>query len=296
MGNKIKIIMKQPTGIAGFFFVSFWIAVALFAPALAPPEDPGNAYMMVRHSFSSLPQPPGVSSPLGTTSGGYDIYYGIVWGSRTALIIGLVTVAATSIIGGLIGGVSAYCGGVVDDITMRLVDLFMSIPFLIAVIVMTTALGKGVGQIVVALIIFGWHRYARMMRSEVLRVKEQEFVLAARNIGASPVGIFFRHIVPNSCYPILILMSLNIGRMVLVASSLSFVGVGAEPGFADWGQMLNFSRSWISGTPGDQFHYWYTYTYASIAILTFVLGWTLLGDALRDALGREGGTSWEGHR
>jgi peptide/nickel transport system permease protein len=290
--NKTKALLRQPAGVIGLFLIFFWTAVALFAPILAPPEDLNNAYMMVRHSFSSLPQPPDVHSLWGTTSGGYDIFYGIVWGSRTALVIGLVTVSATSIIGGLIGGLSAYCGGVVDDITMRVVDLFMSIPFLIAVIVMTTAMGKGIEKIVVALIIFGWHRYARMMRSEVLRVKELEFVLAARNMGASPMRIFFRHIVPNSCYPIIILMSLNIGRMVLVAASLSFVGVGAEPGFADWGQMLNFSRSWISGIPGHQFHYWYTYTYASIAILTFVLGWTLLGDALRDAYGSEGATSW----
>ena len=210
---------------------------------------------------------------------------GIVWGSRTALITGLVTVLATALIGGLIGGVGAYRGGLADDISMRVVDLFMSIPFLIAVIVMTTILGKGLEKIIVALIVFGWHRYARMMRSEVLEIKEQEYVLAARNMGASPAWIFRRHIIPNAVFSILILMSINIGRMVLVAAALSFVGVGAEPGFADWGQMLNFARSWIAGTPGRPFHYWYTYTYAAIAITTFVLGWTLLGDALRDVLG-----------
>lgn len=280
-------LIHRSSGIIALLLVGFWITVAILAPLLAPPQDPDNAYMMVRHGFSSLPKPADDLSVLGTSSGGYDIYYGVVWGSRTALITGLVTVFATAFIGVLIGGVGAYIGGLADDITMRVVDLFMSIPFLIAVIVMTTILGKGLEKIIIALIVFGWHRYARMMRSEVLEIKEQEYVLAARNMGASPVWIFFRHIIPNGTYSILILMSINIGRMVLVAATLSFVGVGAEPGFADWGQMLNFARAWITGVPGQPFHYWYTYTYASVAITTFVLGWTLLGDALRDVLGED---------
>lgn len=241
--------------------------------------------MMIRHGFSSLPKPAGEATLWGTTSGGYDIYYGVVWGSRTALLTGLVTVLATTLIGGIIGGIGAFKGGLADEITMRVVDLFMSIPFLIAVIVMTTILGKGLDKIIIALIVFGWHRYARMMRSGVLEIKEQEYVLAAKNMGATPTWIFWYHIVPNASYPLLILMSINIGRMVLVAAALSFVGVGAEPGFADWGQMLNFARSWIAGTPGHPFHYWYTYTYAAVAITTFVLGWSLLGDVLRDVLG-----------
>jgi peptide/nickel transport system permease protein len=278
-------LIRSPSGAIALLLVGFWITVAALAPLLAPPEDPDNAYMMVRHGFSSRPKPADEASLWGTTAGGYDIYYGIVWGSRTALITGLVTVWATALTGGLIGGIGAYKGGLADEITMRVVDLFMSIPFLIAVIVMTTILGKGLEKIIIALILFGWHRYARMMRSEVLEIKEQEYVLAARNMGASPAWIFWRHIVPNAVYPILILMSINIGRMVLVAAALSFVGVGAEPGFADWGQMLNFARSWIAGIPGKPFHYWYTYTYAAVSITSFVLGWTLLGDALREVLG-----------
>ena len=285
MARAFNKLIHRPSGAIALLLVGFWLAVAALAPLLAPPEDPDNAYMMVRHGFSSLPKPADETSRWGTTSGGYDIFYGIVWGSRTALITGLVTVLATAVIGALIGGTGAYRGGLADDITMRVVDLFMSIPFLIAVIVMTTMLGKGQEKIIIALIVFGWHRYARMMRSEVLEIKEQEYILAARNMGASPAWIFRRHIVPNAVYPIIILMSVNIGRMVLVAAALSFVGVGAEPGFAAWGQMLNFARSWIAGIPGQPFYYWYTYTYAAIAITTFVMGWALLGDALRDVLG-----------
>ncbi|MBI9091880.1 MAG: ABC transporter permease [Desulfobacterium sp.] len=287
MKKQAKALVQHPTGIIGIILVLFWVSVAILAPMLAPPQDPDNAYMMVRHGFSSLPNPPNGQSPWGTTSGGYDIFYGIIWGSRTALVLGLVTVLATATIGALAGGVCAYYGGILDGVCMRIVDLFMGIPFLIAVIVMTTVWGKGMDKIILALIVFGWHRYARMMRSEVLVVKEQEFVLAAKNMGASPMGIFFRHVLPNALSPIIILMSINIGRMVLVAASLSFVGIGAEPGFADWGQMLNFSRNWISGIPGAPFYYWYTYAYASVAIFTFVLGWTLLGDALGTMYGKQ---------
>ncbi len=122
------------------------------------------------------------------------------------------------------------------------------------------------------------------MRSEVLSVKERDFVAAAESIGASKLRIFFRHVLPNSIFPVFVLASLDIGNMVLIAASLSFIGVGAEPGYADWGQMINFSRNWLLGAVGDPFRYWYTYTFPSVAILTFVLGWTLLGDTLRDVL------------
>ena len=170
----------------------------------------------------------------------------------------------------------------IDNIVMRVVDLFMGFPFLIAVIVMTIVLGKGIDKVMIALIIFGWRGYARIMRSEVLLIKEKEFVLAAKSIGASGLRVFVKHILPNAIYPVLVLVSLNIGRMVLLAASLSFIGVGSEPGYADWGQMVNFARMWIMGTPAQPFFFWYTYTFPSLAILSFVLGWTLLGDLLRD--------------
>jgi peptide/nickel transport system permease protein len=286
MKVKLLPLIKNPSGFMGLALVLFWILVAVCAPVLAPPSDLDHPYMMLRHGFSTLPTPPDPTSIWGTTSGGYDIFYGIVWGSRTALIIGLTTVVFTALIGSLVGGISSFYGGYVDYVVMRLIDLFMSIPFLIAVIVMTTVLGKGIDKIIVALIIFGWHRYARVIRSEVLVVKEQDFILAAKSMGISQMKIFFKHIIPNAIQPIIVLMSINIGRMVLVAASLSFVGVGSESGFSDWGQMLNFSRNWIAGTPMNPFLYWYTYTYPSIAILTFVLGWTLLGDGLRDVYDR----------
>jgi peptide/nickel transport system permease protein len=210
----------------------------------------------------------------------------MVWfgGSRTAFRVGLIVVGVSAVIGVLLGGMGAFIGGRVDDLVMRITDLFMSFPFLIAVIVSSIVLGKGLDKVIIALIIFGWRSYARLMRSEVLAVKQFDFVTASISIGASKLHIFFRHILPNSIFPVFVLATLEIGNMVLIAASLSFIGVGAEPGYADWGQMINFSRNWLLGAVGDPFRYWYTYTYPSLAILTFVLGWTLLGDTLRDVL------------
>lgn len=283
--DTLRRVARNPLGFAGLTLVVLWAIVAIMAPLILPPaERQRDPYTIRREGFSSLPKPPSASAPFGTTSGGYDILYGVVWGSRTAFRVGLIVVGATSLIGVLLGGLGAFAGGWIDNLVMRITDLFMSFPFLIAVIVMSIVLGKGMDKVVVALVVFGWRRYARVMRSEVLSVKERDFVSAAVSVGAGNMRIFFRHILPNSIYPVFVLAALDIGRMVLIAASLSFIGVGAEPGYADWGQMINFSRNWLLGAVGDPFRYWYTYAFPSIAILTFVLGWTLLGDTLRDVL------------
>lgn len=282
--NTLWRLVRNPLGLVGLILVLLWAVVAIFAPLISPSGNARDPYKVTRISYSSLPSPPSEKAPLGTTGGGYDILYGIVWGSRTAFRVGLIVVAVTSVIGTLLGGVAAYTGGVVDDVVMRITDLFMSFPFMIAVIVMSVVLGKGLDKVILALIIFGWRRYARVMRSAVLVVRERDYVNAAVSIGAGKVRIFLRHILPNAIFPVFVLAALDIGVMVLIAASLSFVGVGAEPGYADWGQMISFSRDWLLGIVGKPFHYWYTYVFPSIAILTFVLGWNLLGDALRDIL------------
>jgi len=281
--NTFLQIVKNPLGLTGLVLVVLWALIAIFAPVISHP-NPRDPYSIARIGFSSLPKPPSGKAPFGTTSGGYNILYGIVWGARTAFRVGLIVVSLSALIGVLVGGVGAFLGGIVDEIVMRITDLFMSFPFLIAVIVMSIVLGKGIDKVIIALIIFGWRTYARVMRSEVLSVKQRAYVSAAESIGASRARIFLKHILPNSIFPVFILASLDIGTMVLIAASLSFIGVGAEPGYADWGQMINFSRNWLLGTVDNPFQYWYTYTYPSIAILTFVLGRTLLGDTLRDIL------------
>lgn len=280
----LKKIIKNPLGFLGFSLVLFWLLIAIFAPLLAPPAEGRDPYMVKRVGYSSLPQAPSSDNIMGITGGGYDIYYGIIWGSRTAFRIGFIVVLCSATIGVTIGGISSFLGGLVDEIVMRIVDLFMSFPFLIGVIIMTVVLGKGLNIVIFALILFGWRGYARVIRSEVLAVKARDYITAAKALGLSRPKIFLKHVLPNSIFPIFVLASLNIGRMVLLAASLSFIGVGSEPGFADWGQMINFARPWLTGIVGDPFAFWYTYLYPSLAISSFILGWTLLGDVLRDIL------------
>jgi len=134
------------------------------------------------------------------------------------------------------------------------------------------------------LILVGWPSYARLMRGEVLRVKSQDFVEAAKAVGCSDFRVIFRHIVPNAIYPMLVMASLDIGTTVLSAAALSFLGLGAPVGYADWGQLISLSRNWIIGTPGQPLKYWHTFIIPGLFIFTFVLGWNLLGDALRDVL------------
>jgi len=280
----VRLIRDDLLGVLGLILVSLWAIVATLAPVICSPADPRDPYTIARSGFSSLPKPPSSAAIFGTTSGGYDILYGIVWGSRTAFRVSLIVVGCSLLIGVILGGVGAFIGGWVDEVVMRVTDLFMGFPFLIAAVVVCIMLGKGLDKVILTLIIFGWRNYARIARSEVLSIKEGIFVNAAVSIGAGRFWIFFRHIMPNSIFPVFVLAVNDFGVMVKIAAALSFLGIGAEPGYADWGQLICFSREWLVGAVGEPFRYWYTYTYPMIAILTFVLGWTLLGDALRDIL------------
>ena len=284
--NVLRKVTKNPLGLAGMILVLAWAVIALIAPLIAPPErGSDDPHMIRRVSYMSVPQPAAKTDTLlGTTGGGYDLFYGLIWGSRTAFRLGLEVVCLTMIIGTVVGGLASFAGGWIDYLVMRTAELFMCFPMIIAAMVITTVLGKGLDKVIIALILFGWPSSARLVRSEVLSVKQRDYVSAAEAIGAGRMRIFFRHVLPNSIYPVLITFASRMGTIVLAAAALSFIGIGAEPGYADWGQMVNFARNWVLGTLVNPFEYWYTYTYPSIAIFTFVFGWILLGDAMRDAL------------
>jgi peptide/nickel transport system permease protein len=221
---------------------------------------------------------------LGTSQGQYDIFYGVIWGTRTAFRTGLIVVIATFLIGVIIGSVSAYAGGVVDNILMRVVDVFMTLPFILAALIMaavlTPRIGKSLIPAIIALITFGWMGYARIIRGDILAIKERDYVMAARVIGVKDGRILFRHILPNAIFPTLVLASLAIGEVVLSFAALSFLGIGTQIGYADWGQVLSFARNWI----GNLSTYWYIVVWPGLTLVLFVMGWNLVGDALRDVL------------
>lgn len=300
-------VFTNPLSVIGLIITSIFILTAAFASLIAPPSPSSSDYYLIpRDGYSSTPKPPGtiwkIDPPkapgwyqaitktdqwvhlLGTTSGQFDIFYGVIWGTRIALFVGVVITAIAVIIGLIMGAIAGFYGGTVDDILMRFTEIFMAFPFLLAALTLSAILvplfGRGIWPATIALITFGWMTYMRMIRGEIMSTKERDYIMAARVIGAKDSRIIFNHIMPNAIYPILILASMSVGDYVLSFATLSFLGVGTEIGYADWGQIISFSRDWILSL--DQ--YWYIIVYPGIALLLFGLGWNLFGDSLRDIL------------
>jgi peptide/nickel transport system permease protein len=311
----MKRFRRNPLAITGAVIIIAFILVAVFAPQLTTPDrncirdmglssdtlsdvrnplrpvfwraivaPPASCYTIPRLSFSPIPEPPSERALLGTTSGGYDIFYGLVWGTRTAFYVGILVVGAGLLIGTIIGSVAGYFGGWVDNAIMRFVDVVFSIPSLVLAIVIVSILGQSITNVMIAIAVLAWAGYARILRGDILQIKEQDYVDGARALGAGSPRVIFRHILPNAVGPLVVIASLDIGSVVLTAAALSFLGLGAPVGYADWGQMISFARDWIRGPVGQPFAYWYVSFWPGFIIVIFVLGWNLLGDAFRDVL------------
>ena len=305
----LKNLLRNPISVLGLVLLTFFILVAVGAPVLAPVKPGQDPYRIPRDGYGSVPQPPGsvwkTRQPpipfwwkwvmpedkhdqwvhiMGTASGQWDIWYGVIWGTRTALQVGLIITAVGALMGITLGAISAYYGGVIDMVIMRIADIFMAFPFTLSAMtlsaVLTPVLGKGIMAPMVALMAFGWTGFARLLRSDILSVREREYVLAARVTGVKDGRILFRHVLPNAIFPTLVLGSMRIGSYVITFAALSFLGIGAEVGYADWGQLLSFARDWMTNLST----YWYIVIYPGVALILFVLSWNLVGDALRDVL------------
>lgn len=280
----LKRIRQSPLSIIGISIITFYIVLAILAPFLAPPKPGRDPYIMPSYGISPMPMPPSPQAIWGTTEGQYDIYYGCIWGVRTAFRTGILVTVGTLLIGIIVGCIAGYYGGKIDELIMRITDIFYAIPTIVLAMAIVVLLGVGLDNVIKAMIIVGWPTYARLMRAEVLRVRNEDYIEAAKAIGCSDFRIILKHILPNAIYPVLIMASMNIGNVVLAASALSFLGLGSPAGYADWGAMISLSRNWILGLPGNPLAFWHTYTIPGLFIFTFVLGWNLLGDAFRDML------------
>lgn len=280
MINRTK---QNPLSIMGVAIIIFFIALALLCPVLAPPTgiDP---YKIPHEGWKATPSPPSEKHLFGTTQWQYDIYYGCIWGTRSAFRIGVMVVGVSLAFGLAMGTIAGYYGGLIDELLMRFTDIIFAFPGLILAMAFVVAFGRGLDSIMLALILVSWPTYARVIRGEVLRTRQEDYIEAAKAVGCSDFRVLVRHVLPNSIYPVLIMASLDIGAIVLSAAALSFLGLGAPTDFADWGQMISRSRNWISGSPGNPLLYWYTFTIPGLFIFSFVLGWNLLGDAFRDIL------------
>jgi len=302
----VKGLVKTPASRIGFFLVFFFAMIAIFAPLIISPVPPNDSYKIPRDGYKNDPRPPGSEWKrqvpempfwyktltgkeewvhlMGTSEGSYDIFYGVIWGTRTAFTTGLVVTIATFLLGVIYGSISAYYGGVVDNLMMRVLDVLMILPSTLAALilaaVLTPKIGKSVLPVMIALIAFGWMGYARIIRGDILSIKERDYIMAAKVSGVKNSRILFKHIIPNAIFPTLVLASLGIGDVVLSFAALSFLGIGTETGYADWGQLLSFARNWISSL-GE---YWYIVVFPGITLVLYVMGWNLIGDAMRDVL------------
>ncbi len=277
----VRRFQRNPLSVLGAAIILFFVALAVLAPVLAHPTE-RNPYLIPHSGYASDPRPPGPGHPLGTTEQQFDLYYGVIWGARTAFVVALTVIATAVAIALVLGSLSGYYGGRVDEIVMRVTDIVLAFPGLILAVVIVAVLGPSVRNLVIAIAAVEWPTYTRLLRGEFLRVRDMEYVQAARALGAGDFWVILRHVIPNTVYPILILASLNMGNIVITFAALSFLGLGVPPGYADWGQLINLSHNWITGTAGDPFTYWYTLVVPGAAIFLFVLGWNLLGDAFRD--------------
>jgi len=261
--------LRHRSAVFGAALLWFWLFLALLAPLLAP-------FSPLQQNLRERLQPPDRVHLFGTDEVGRDIFSRVLYGARISLPVALMVVTLSGAFGTLLGAVAGFLGGWTDEVIMRVADATLAFPALILAMAITTALGPGLFNAALAITLVLWPEYARLMRGEVLRVREMEYVTAARALGASRLRILGRHILPNSIPLMLVKASLDAGNAILLASALSFVGLGAAPPSPEWGAMVSMGRQkffewWIAAAPG-------------MAIFTAVMGFNFLGDGLRDLL------------
>jgi peptide/nickel transport system permease protein len=269
--NIVRFCRKKPLGAAGGALMLLMVVTAIFADQLATHDPIGT------DAAATLARP-GSDHWLGTDHLGRDIYSRIVHGTRISLIVGLLSTVLGSVFGGIIGLVSAYFGGKTDLITQRVLDILQGLPLLVLALVMSAALGPSVENVVIAISIPILPRAARVIRSSVLSIREMQYIEAARALGLRHLRIAFRHVLPNTIGPFIVLTTAQLGSAILVEATLSFLGLGVPEPYPSWGRMLSVSAAeYAQKAP-------HLVLFPGIAISLAVFGSNLLGDALRDTL------------
>jgi peptide/nickel transport system permease protein len=285
--DTLRGLRHNRSAMIGITLIGLLLFVAVFAPQIAthyqnqamigqPGETgrlPGRAPCI--HLLGCPADQP--QHYMGLDLNARDVFSRVVWGSRVSLAVGLISVVFSSVMGTLFGLVSGYAGGWVDNVIMRLMDVLLAFPSLLLAIAIVTVLGPGLPNALLAIAIVSIPVYARLSRASVLSVKEYEYVMANRSLGAHPLRILFRHIFPNAITPLIVQATLDIGGAVLTAAALSFIGLGQQPPWPEWGAMLSEARNALFTSPHIVF-------YPGLAIMFTVLGFNLLGDGLRDVL------------
>lgn len=280
----LRRLFRQRSGIAGMILLGFLTLLAVFAPVIAP-YDPIQVLIGLEpvkkradpciHLLGCPQDQP--QHLMGIDGNVRDEFSRIIYGTRISLRIGFVTIGAAVIVGTILGAIAGYAGGWISDVIMRILDVVLAFPFLLLAIAIVAVLGPGLTNAMMAIAIINIPAFARVIRSSVLSVKEEEYVSAAQSVGASPLRILFLHVLPNAISPMIVQGTLGIGTAILETAALSFIGMGAQPPQPEWGAMLASERNQVFSAPHLVF-------FPGLAIMITVLGFNLLGDGLRDAL------------
>ncbi len=268
--------VRNPVGVVGMIVLLTVMVGAVFAEYVAP-HEPNKQRLVARFKPPFWAAGGSLTYPLGTDNVGRDIWSRIVHGSRISLVVGICAVGVSMLIGVTLGLLSGFLGGRVDSSIMTLVDIMLAFPQLILAFAMVAVLGPGIGNIVLVLGITGWERYARVVRAEVLALREREFVQAARAVGVANAKIIFGHIMPNTFSSVIVMATLQTAQAILAEAALSFLGLGTGRTYPSWGQMIALGRDYINVA-------WWLSTFPGLAILLTVLAINLVGDCIRDVL------------
>ena len=265
-------LKKSKAAIVGLLLIGIFICMAILAPVLVSYENDALK-MNVRERLQS----PGFDHWFGTDELGRDIFARIVYGTRISLFVGIISVSIALTLGGTLGAIAGYYGGKIDNVIMRILDVLLAIPAVLLAITIVAALGASMLNLMIAVGVSNIPGFARVVRAAVLSVKDQEFIEAARAIGAKDHTIILRHVLPNSMAPIIVFATLKVATAIMATASLSFLGLGIQPPTPEWGSMLAAGRSYIRD-------HMYIVLYPGMAIVLTVLSLNLIGDGLRDAL------------
>ncbi|HEV8685840.1 MAG TPA: ABC transporter permease [Gaiellaceae bacterium] len=274
--GRLRPAWRQPLAVVGAVIALGWVVIAVFAPYVAPHDPLAQLYLPA--------QSPSSAHLFGTDELGRDVLSRVIYGARVSVPIALLLVSLAALIGGLIGGLAGYFRGLVDGVSMRVVDLVFAFPPIILAMVVAAVLGRGLQNAALAIVVVAWPSYARVVRGLVLSVGDSEYVESARLLGSSARRTLFRDVLPNVAGPVLVLATLDLANAILLLSGLSFLGLGAQPPDAEWGSMV--------AEGAQYFQWWWIGTFPGLAIFTAVLAFNFLGDSFRDLFDPQ--TAWGG--
>lgn len=266
--RSMRSLRRNRMAMLGLFIILFWAIAAIIAPFTAI-RDP------IAQSIGDRLQAPSVQYWFGTDELGRDVFSRVIYGARISLPIGFVVILFAVMVGSLVGASAGYLGGMYDLLVMRLADITLAFPSIVLALAIAAVLGPSLTNALIAMVLVWWPEYARLMRSQVLSVKNNEYVTASVALGGSHLRVLFLHILPNTFAPVLVKSSLDAGSAILNIAALSFIGLGAVPPTAEWGAMISSGRY--------QFYSWWLTTFPGLAILTVVLGYNFLGEGVRDS-------------